>query len=208
MTLALEAPADSRLTPICVVPLGELAGEMTMWLCRCSCGNEIRVRACRVRNGATRSCGCLAAEMLGTRSRTHGHSHSKSPTYQAWCNARQRCSDPTDIRYPTYGARGITVCDRWLGKHGFGNFLADMGERPPGMSIDRRDNDRGYDPDNCRWATRLEQARNKTSTKLNEVSVAMIRHLHRRGASFTALGHAFGVTGTSVANVVKRKTWR
>jgi hypothetical protein len=100
------------------------------------------------------------------------------------------------------------VCERWVGDHGFENFLVDMGECPAGLSIDRIDNDRGYEPGNCRWATRTEQARNKTTTKLNEVSAALIRHMYRRGNSMESLGHAFGVTGTTISYVVKRKTWK
>ena len=90
------------------------------------------------------------------------------PEYDAWLNMKRRCYDKNDKRFPLYGARGITVCSRWLGKNGFKNFLSDMGKRPHchsrrQWSLDRIDVNKGYSPDNCRWATAKEQSRNKTN---------------------------------------------
>jgi hypothetical protein len=95
---------------------------------------------------------------------THGQSRSRrtgrkaSPTYNIWAQMVQRCTNPKHKDWRLYGGRGITVCDRWLK---FEDFLADMGEKPGGLSIDRRDNDGNYEPGNCRWATAVEQANNK-----------------------------------------------
>lgn len=95
---------------------------------------------------------------------THGHSRSRmtgrkaSATYDIWAAMIQRCTNPKNKDWAGYGGRGITVCERWLT---FENFLTDMGERPDGLSIERRNNDRGYGPDNCYWADALTQARNK-----------------------------------------------
>lgn len=94
---------------------------------------------------------------------THGHTINgeMTPTYKVWRRMVQRCVDPNDTTYPRYGAKGITVCNRWLK---FEHFLSDMGERPAGLTLDRIRNELGYEPGNCRWATRKEQAVNRTST--------------------------------------------
>ncbi len=117
------------------------------WLCQCDCGNTALVNGLRLRRALTRSCGCL-------RSRPPEHGMSRSPTYASWAAMKGRCKDKSSRHH---GARGISVCERW---EDFNNFLADMGERPAGHSIDRIDNDGNYEPGNCRWATATTQARN------------------------------------------------
>lgn len=131
------------------------SGMPIFWLCKCDCGQRTVVPASKLRTGRTRSCGCYSQ----SHKLKHGHSVGGSTlTYSTWCSMLQRCRNENAPGYENYGGRGITVCVRW---QRFENFLADMGEKPYGLSLDRVDNSRGYGPSNCRWATRKEQANNR-----------------------------------------------
>jgi hypothetical protein len=128
------------------------------WNCVCDCGVQRAIREDGLLHGTVRSCGCFKSDK--TRERTITHGLSKSRTYRRWLSMKDRCRpDATGKARLNYVLRGITVCDRWL--HSFENFLADMGECPVGMEIERRNNDAGYSPDNCKWATRLENQHNR-----------------------------------------------
>lgn len=119
-----------------------------------------------------------------------------------------RCGDPSDKGYPDYGGRGITVCERWRGPHGFENFLADMGERPPGMSIDRIDVNGNYEPSNCRWATATEQNRNKRSSLLN---ADLVREIHGRvehGEGLVSVAQRMGIKPATVSSIIRGINWR
>ena len=132
------------------------------WLMRCECGQQRIRRPSTSKRGE--SCGCRRAERVRVAKTRHGHAGSRdgspcSPEYYVWASMIQRCINPKRKKYECYGGRGIRVCDRWL--HSFDNFLADMGDRPKGMTLDRYPNQNGnYEPGNCRWATRHEQHRN------------------------------------------------
>lgn len=128
-----------------------------------------------------------------------------TPTYNTWVNMLQRCTNPKHTFFAHYGGRGIRVCARW--SNSFENFLADMGERPAGMTLDRRDNDGDYELSNCRWVTPTVQVRNSRRTDLSVVAVCLIRHMKSRGASCADIGHAFGISRSQVSRVSRRLRW-
>lgn len=134
----------------------------------CECGQSKIIRRDHIRSGKVVSCGCYLASIRGAATITHGNTRYRdpTPTYRSWQNVLKRCNNPKSIQYRDYGGRGIRVCDRWSS---FENFLADMGERPTGMSIERINNDLGYFPENCKWATRVEQAQNTRRTNIKMI---------------------------------------
>lgn len=137
----------------------------------------------------------------------HGHSRKGawSPTYYSWAAMVSRCTNPKRNNWHLYGGRGIAVCDRW---REFAAFLADMGERPPGTSLDRIDPSKGYSKGNCRWATRTEQNRNRRNNRLDEEAVEALRFFRATGLlSITEAAERFGVSTTTVKLVQKGATW-
>lgn len=146
------------------IPVGERHGRLAVRVERtpgqpviqatCDCGAEVTIRIGEW--GKTKSCGCYRREVTIARSTRHGQANT--PVYMAWADMVHRCSNPDHKRWPDYGGRGITVCERW---RDFANFYADMGERPSGLTLDRIDNERGYEPSNCRWASRSTQSKNR-----------------------------------------------
>lgn len=147
-----------------ILTVTSLAGKGSgsfMWNCVCECGERRIVAGGKLKSGHTRSCGCLFRMRLGNRNRTHGR--SQTSLHNSWKAMKARCTRKTCASYPRYGGRGIMICERWLK---FENFLADMGERPDvTYSIERVDNDKGYEPNNCVWAKKKTQARNKRNNR-------------------------------------------
>lgn len=155
-----------RLIVLC--PNGKNKNGSLLYICRCDCGIEKTFKAYPLRDGNTKSCGCLNAEMRRLRATKHGHTSGKnfgfkpSAEYQAWGSMIKRCENLKAAEYKNYGGRGITVCNEW--RSSFEKFLADMGPRPVGTSLDRLDNNKNYSKENCAWRTRLEQVGNRRNT--------------------------------------------
>lgn len=156
-----------RLTVLALVEESNLKDYI--WRCRCVCGSEVRVKRSHLRNGSTKSCGCLRREdsavKLHILNFKHGESLPETPEFRAWSAMIQRCTNPATPGFKNWGGRGIDICVRW--RNSYSVFLADMGRRPsPVHTLERRNNAAGYDPENCYWATMTEQQRNKRSNHL------------------------------------------
>lgn len=138
------------------------------WNCICDCGKSFKTTGKGLRAGSTQSCGCLAKERraagVSKAKTTHGGTKNGKDrrTYRIWTNMKSRCSNPNFDSYKWYGGRGIKVCEKWKS---YAEFLADMGDAPEGMTIDRLDGDKDYEPGNCRWSTWTEQQNNRRNNK-------------------------------------------
>jgi hypothetical protein len=130
---------------------------LVRWICRCDCGTTKSIGAAALRHHGATSCGCYQLECR-LRGPNHTHGLSRTREYKAWKHAKGRCFTPTNQSYDRYGARGITMAKAWADS--FELFYAELGPRPAGTSLDRIDNSKGYEPGNCRWATKKEQASN------------------------------------------------
>ena len=148
----------------------EPCGTMSGWSrCICSCGTVFETRNQHLKNGHTKSCRCLCRELAKKANTTHGHcsNGTQTRTHSIWNAMKQRCGNSTISAWSRYGGKGIKVCERWME---YKNFLEDMGECPLGQTIDRIDNSKGYSPENCRWATRKEQARNTSRNRIATIN--------------------------------------
>jgi hypothetical protein len=152
------------LTVVRMLPERARNGSI-LWECLCDCGNITTAYAPNLRASNTLSCGCYHKKRNSESKMIHGHAtkeFGQTRTYKAWAEMIRRCTDETRERYPRYGGRGISVCSQWLTS--FEEFLKDMGSCPDGFSLERREVDGNYEPDNCLWIPRKDQAKNKSNS--------------------------------------------
>lgn len=144
-----------RFGMLVVAGAAGVAHGAVRWRCLCNCGGEVTETSHRLMSGRRRSCGCL--KLAPKRHGQARRAGARTGAYHTWASMMGRCYRPTAGGFLFYGARGIRVCERW---HRFEHFAADMGPRPDGATLDRVDPNRDYEPNNCRWASRLQQSRN------------------------------------------------
>ncbi len=161
--MPIKDMTGQRFSRLSVVSRAESdANGNARWNCVCDCGATITTHGFNLRNGASKSCGCLTTGQLIQRNTTH--MLCKTPEYRVWAGMLQRCTNPKTIKFSLYGGKGIKVCERW---NDFESFYADMGPRPGrGYSIERADGNKDYAPGNCRWATPKEQNNNTTQNRI------------------------------------------
>jgi len=193
-----------RLTVIRKSAIIKASGAL--WECKCDCGGSSVANSLKLRTGLAVSCGCKKAE--GQANFKHGYSKTSS-TYKIWKGMRYRCASPGSNSWAWYGGRGIKVCQRW---DDFEIFLSDMGERPPGLTIDRIDSDGNYEPSNCRWATPTEQATTNRGVhrkgcaphnKTSDVDLLKMREMRSSGAKLREIGAHFGMAVSVICGLVK-----
>jgi hypothetical protein len=197
--------AGLRFERLLVLRYSHSASNHAWWLCACDCGNETVADGSMLRDGRWKSCGCLKREQIIARSTKHGHKSraGASHAWNSWMNMTRRCTNPEHPRYPDWGGRGITICEQW---QDFRNFLADMGEPPPGMTLDRRDNNGNYTPENCRWATSHEQKVNSRNFKLTPDVIAEAGRLRVTGLSMAVIGTQLGLNRHTVSRALSGKS--
>ena len=144
-------------------------GHNNYWLCECECGTKKRVSEYKLTSGLTKSCGCYRKDLLSRRNKKHGLKNQNPRLYRIWLSMRNRCNNPNATKYFRYGARGIRICDEWNDYSNFYGWAIGNGYSSD-LSIDRKDNDGNYTPENCQWTSSKEQARNRSTNRFLAVN--------------------------------------
>lgn len=202
--IKLEGQKFGRLTVLSFVGTN---GRDRKYLCRCECGSETITSTACLRSGTTRSCGCLIRISAVARCTTHGASRTR--LYWLWADMIARCTKENHHAWENYGGRGIHVCAAW--RHDFAQFASDMGSRPPGAQLDRIDNDKGYEPSNCRWSSRTEQANNKRNNRLithDGRTMTLAQWSRETGIPYHTLKARLGRYGMSPAAALTKEVGR
>ena len=204
----------SMLTVVGEAP--RVAGRRVEWICLCDCGNRAGpIRTGDLNTGNTKSCGCLklvSAKANGLKRRgrpvpaAYKHGKTKTPTFVVWLGAKARCFNKSNKDWASYGGRGISMCERWASS--FSDFLTDMGEAPAGLTLERLDGNRGYEPGNCVWATREAQAQNTRRCRVTPEIVRAIRQDAKNGLTGSAIARNMGLNVTTVCRIVRGKSWK
>jgi hypothetical protein len=236
----IDVPPGTVFGRLTVIEEAHTPSGRRAMLCRCECGEQKTVDLAHLRSGHTRSCGCLhdeiAAEITRTnpliiasrtsdlrreqarqRAEKHGLSHHRH--YVRWRNMVDRCTNPENANYHSYGGRGIKVCPEWRDVAVFCAWIDEnLGPRPAGMSMDRINNDGNYEPGNVQWATAKQQLSNFRGTpvrgeecwqaKLTTADVAEIRQRHAEGDGQTSIAEEYGMNPSTIGAIVAGKTWR
>jgi len=203
MTKASELSGKRFGRTVAISRASNSSSGKARWNCVCDCGKSHISQANSLVSGKAQSCGCLHLEITGNKHRIHGLSNTS--TYRAWSGMKDRCSNINNSHFAYYGGRGITIDQRWAK---FENFVADMGEAPKGYSIDRIDNDMGYNRANCRWATPTTQSRNRRCAKLSQDDASLIKTLRGLGVPQSSIASMFSVSKSTVKDIGSCRTWK
>ncbi len=195
----------------CIDRTGERYGRLLV----CDCGAKTVVTSHCLQAKSTRSCGCLSREISarnGRNTRTHGQAGkpgqygTATAEYMTWARMKNRCYNDKDPAFKWWGARGITVCDEW--RDSFEAFYRDMGPKPLGLTLERKDNSLGYSKDNCMWATQAQQQQNRRDTVMSLELAREARRVRADGGNVSAWARSMGINEGTAASAAAGKTWK